>query len=219
MGVAAEASTSAEPSDGDFAGASHGEWRFYQHGDSLIVEVALRPEVGMGLLDGVPYAGALGVLDGLRELEVQGAGVLWPHDLTLSDGSQVRLDSHAAYDDTGICITVSVQLGLDAVAKTGRAASNVGEAFARGITRRVDEWASAVREAGGSATPLGPILSEYFDVMPLMGKQVYVVGPRGNVVFAGTLAGIDVWGRATVVGSGGVELEISPGQAWLRAAS
>lgn len=219
MGVAARASSPADPSNGSSAGVSHGEWRFYQRNDSLLVEVALRPVVAMGLLDGVPYACALGVLDGLCELGVQGAGVSWPHDLTLADGSQIQLDSHAAYDDLGVSVTASVRLGLDAVAKIGFETSAVGEALSRGMTQRVDSWAAAVRATGRSATPLGPILSEYFDAMPLMSKQVYVVGPRGNVVFAGTLAGIDVWGRATVVGSGDVELEISPGQAWLRAAS
>ena len=102
---------------------------------------------------------------------------------------------------------------------TAETADALSEAFATGIGARVDEWAAGIASAGKAATPLGPVLNELFDRMPLMGQPIEVVYPNGNVALRGTLAGMDVWGRATVRNELGAELDIAPEQARIRPAA
>lgn len=65
------------------------------------------------------------------------------------------------------------------------------------VVARVDAWAAALA-ARPAAGPLAPILSEYFDMVPLMGHEVAVLTPEGRVVDTGAFSGLDVWGRACV---------------------
>lgn len=67
------------------------------------------------------------------------------------------------------------------------------------VVARVDAWAAAVRAGGASAGPLAPILSEYFDMVPMLGHQVAVLSPTGHLMDTGVFAGLDVWGRACVM--------------------
>lgn len=67
------------------------------------------------------------------------------------------------------------------------------------IVARVDAWAACARTPQGAAGPLAPILSEYFDMVPLLGHEVAVVSPAGHVMDCGVFAGLDVWGRAVVM--------------------
>jgi BirA family biotin operon repressor/biotin-[acetyl-CoA-carboxylase] ligase len=50
----------------------------------------------------------------------------------------------------------------------------------------------------------------------MLGTQVQAMLPDGQVFITGTFAGIDVWGKATVVTPDGAEMEISSEQASLR---
>ena len=62
------------------------------------------------------------------------------------------------------------------------------------------------------------MLGNYFDALLGMGGAVEVVR-AGCVIARGTLAGVDVWGRATVrLDNGTQELELAPEQAELRPA-
>ena len=77
------------------------------------------------------------------------------------------------------------------------------EDIARGlrdaVVARVDAWAAAVRGGAAAAGPLAPILSEYFDMVPMLGHQVAVLSPNGHLMSTGVFAGLDVWGRACVM--------------------
>ena len=44
------------------------------------------------------------------------------------------------------------------------------------------------------------------------------VYPNGNEMARGTFAGVDIWGRATLITSDGHEVEFSPEQAGIRPA-
>ncbi len=85
------------------------------------------------------------------------------------------------------------------------------------VVARVDAWAADVCAGRAVAGPLAPILSEYFDALPLMGREVNVVYPNGNVAATGTFCAVDVWGRATVRTADDKELVISSEQASIRA--
>lgn len=163
----------------------------------------LRPAVPMGHVTGVPFVCALAVA---REL---GERVSWPHDVVDAQGAPVAaIRSHAGYDDEGVFVACEVALPDE-----GDAAGI--EDAVRGA---VDAWVADVAAGRAAAGPLAPVLEGYFDALAGMGERVEVVR-GGRVIARGTLAGVDVWGRATVRLDGdGQELEIAPEQALLRPA-
>lgn len=85
------------------------------------------------------------------------------------------------------------------------------------VVARCDAWAADVNAGRAVAGPLAPILSDYFDALPLIGHDVRVVYPNGNVMGLGTFLGVDVWGRADVRMGSGKEVTLSSEQASLRA--
>lgn len=165
--------------------------------------LTLRPAVPMGHVTGVPHVAALAVA---REL---GARVRWPHEVVTAAGEPlVAVDARAGYDDEGVFVRCDLvwdaEKSLDAAA------------LERAARAGVDAWADGVAAGRAAAGPLAPVLSDYFDVLLGMGDAVEVVR-GGRVAYRGTLAGVDVWGRATVRLEGGAqELEIAPEQARLR---
>lgn len=52
----------------------------------------------------------------------------------------------------------------------------VGHA-ARAMIARVDAWAARMATMQAGMGPMAPILSEYFDMVPMLGKQVAVIAP------------------------------------------
>jgi len=84
------------------------------------------------------------------------------------------------------------------------------------VVARVDAWETDVSAGRAAAGPLAPILSEYFDCIGALGREVEAILPDGQVFARGRFAGIDVWGRATIVTPDGRELEITSEQASIR---
>lgn len=80
---------------------------------------------------------------------------------------------------------------------------DLARALRDAVVARVDAWAAAVRAGGAAAGPLAPILSEYFDMVPMLGHQVAVLSPNGHLLDTGVFAGLDVWGRACVMTASG----------------
>lgn len=162
----------------------------------------LRPAVPMGFVGGVPHVVALAVA---REL---GARVAWPHAVVTAEGEPlVSVDVRAGYDE-GIFVrcdlTWEAERGFDVVT------------LERAATEAVDAWVTDVAAGRAGAGPLAPVLGNYFDVLLGMGETCEIVR-AGRVIGRGTLAGVDVWGRATVrLEDGAQELEIAPEQAELR---
>lgn len=196
------------------SGAPAGEKNVQLDGETLLVELVVRPAVAMPFLTGVPYAAALGVADALVGLGATGVGVAWPHDVCGPEGVMATVRTTAGFGE-GMFVVCHVALA----GVTPETADTLAEAVAAGIMAQVDAWAAGIVSAGRAATPLGPVLNELFDRMPLMGKPIEGVYPNSNVAMRGTLAGMDVWGRATVKNEFGRELEIAPEQARIRAAS
>ncbi len=167
--------------------------------------LTLRPAVPMGAVTGVPYVCALAVAHLLD------ARVAWPHEVVSAEGEPiVRVGARAGYDDEGAFVrcdlTWDAERGLDAVV------------LERAVEEAVRAWEGAYAGGRGAAGPLAPVLSDYFDALLGMGEMVEVLR-GGRVIGRGTLAGVDVWGRATVRLDGdGQELEIAPEQAGLRLA-
>ena len=95
----------------------------------------------------------------------------------------------------------------------------LAQAIRDAVVARADAWAAAVNSGHAVAGPLAPVLSEYFDALPLMGARVDVVYPNGNVAATGDFVAVDVWGRATVRLEDGREVVVSSEQASLRRAA
>lgn len=165
--------------------------------------ITLRPAVPMGHVTGVPHVCALGIA---RELAGR---VRWPHEVVTPEGEPlVSVDARAGYDEGGVFVrcdlTWDADKDLDAAA------------LERAARDCVDAWAADVAAGRAAAGPLAPVLSDYFDVLLGMGEKVEVLR-GGRVIGEGTLAGVDVWGRATVrLANGTQELDVSPEQARLR---
>ena len=164
--------------------------------------LTLRPRVPMGFVTGAPYVCALAVA---RSLE---ARVAWPHEVVSADGEPlVGVEARAGYDDEGIFVRCT--LSWDAEKNLDAAV------LERSVSEGVDAWELAYSEGRGAAGPLASVLGDYFDVLLGMGEEVEILR-GGSVVASGTLAGVDVWGRATVRLADGRELELAPEQAQLR---
>lgn len=216
MGVAAE-----QAMERAREGAPHGELFSHREEGELELACVLRPQVGMGSLSGVPYVAALGACEGLERLGVSGVGVGWPADVVCEDGTGLvaRVRTSAGYaEGMFVVCSLSFDVAGGAHADALPADEKVADAVCGAILARVDAWAAAVGAGGAVAGPLAPVLSDYFDRVALMGKPVELVYPNGRVAMRGTLAGVDVWGRATVRNELGGEVEVSPEQASIRAA-
>lgn len=85
------------------------------------------------------------------------------------------------------------------------ALEDLAEALRSAVTARVDAWAGRLAGGAGAAGPFAPILSEYFDLVPMLGHQVVALTPDGHPAAVGVFSGLDVWGRATIVSLEGGE--------------
>lgn len=175
--------------------------------------LVVRPRIPMAALVGVPWCAALGVVDALRTAGVTDAGIAWPYDVVVGDAPAFSLAAQGGYDDEGMF----VRLTLVAADGVPQVSSAVHAQVDQAIVARLAAWEQDMATQGLQAGPLASFLPEYFDLVSLMGRPVEVVYPNGRVFDRGRLAGIDVWGRATIRRLDGSELEVAPEQARLRA--
>ena len=90
-------------------GAPAGQRNVQLDADTLLVELVVRPAVGMAFLTGAPYAAALGVADALTGLGATGIGVAWPHDVCGPDGVMATVRTTAGYGE-GMFVVCHVAL-------------------------------------------------------------------------------------------------------------
>ena len=106
-------------------------------------------------------------------------------------------------------VTVDVERAALGELGVDMAGEALTEALAEALLARVDAWAVAANTSQGAAGPLAPALGEYFDMVPLLGRQVAAVSPNGLPLAVGVFAGLDIWGRATIKTDAG-EQEFPP---------
>ncbi len=195
---------------------------------SLYLSVVLRPEVPMQHFTGLPAVCALGVLDCLRgPLGLSRAALKWPNDLVVEGDKLAGVLVEAGSSPQGPYAVCGVGLNVaplqddasgaaapapaspEALARTCLEQlvddpcalpdfADLAESLRASIAGRVEAWADSVRAGRAQAGPLAPVLDEYFDACPLLGRQVRVLSPEGALMGAGVFAGLDCWGRATV---------------------
>ena len=215
-------------------------WRSPEGG--VYLSVVLRPPVSMRFFVGLPAVCSLGVLSAVREgLGVTDAALKWPNDIIRWGGKLGGLLVEGGSSDEGQFAVCGVGLNVSSVPQMsiampeGPDAPSMEPAFlfdsqipdgvdyrliARlvrdGIVSAVDEWARSVNSGGAAAGPLGPVLGPYCDAIELLGRPCRILDPSGRAMGVGTFAGIDAWGRATVLIPGTGEVTFAAEQASLR---
>lgn len=176
--------------------------------NNVLATVTLRPAVPMGAFHGLGYVCVLGAVEALRDAGMN-VGIGWPFSLVDAQTGETvaRVQTSAGYDE-GMFARVEVVAGDSSYAD--------GDLLVAGINNRVDRWAADVAAGRAKASPLAPVLSDYFDLVPLLGHPAEAVYPNGNVMARGTFGGLDIWGRAILVTEDGLELSFAPEQASIR---
>ncbi|MBQ6524611.1 MAG: hypothetical protein IJI12_08150 [Atopobiaceae bacterium] len=185
----------------------------------VLAEVTVRPQVPMGAFHALGYVCAMGAAEGLRAVGVSFAGIGWPHDVVdvRTYRPLLKLQMHAGYNK-GMYATCTVLAAQQVGLLRDMSDEELAQALQEGIEARVSSWEQQIASGAGAAGPLAPVLSEYFDMVPLLGNPAMAVYPNGNEMARGTFAGVDIWGRATLITSDGHEVEFSPEQAGIRPA-
>ena len=191
-------------------------WCAWSAGDaSLTFSLVVRPDVNMHAFHGLPFVAAMGMMDALvgtastPGLGLAGkVGIQWPSDIVCGapafETSLARVAVNGGAGAAGMFGAVTVDIERSALSELG-----VGVALAAAMLARVDAWAVVANTPQGAAGPLAPVLGEYFDMVPLLGRQVAAVSPNGLPLAVGVFAGLDIWGRATIKTDAG-EQEFPP---------
>lgn len=178
------------------------------------VATVVRLEVSMPYVPAVPYVVALGVCQFLRGAD-EGFGICWPYNICYKDQVVASIKAAAGYQE-GMFAVVSVAAdsevlftAFDSAGNTELLAKKVSEL----VVQSVSVWEQQVKHARSFAGPIALILSDYFDMVPLLGQQVNKVYPNGNVALTARFGGIDVWGHAILVDKDGKEILVSEDEA------
>lgn len=178
------------------------------------VATVVRLGVSMPYVPAVPYVVALGLCQFLRAKD-ESFGIRWPYDICYKDQVIVSIKAIAGYQE-GMFVVVSIAAApkvlcsaLDVADNTELLAKKVSEL----VVQSVSVWEQQVKRARSFAGPIALILSDYFDLVPLLGQQVNRVYPSGNVALTARFGGIDVWGHAILVDQDGKEILVSEEEA------
>lgn len=178
------------------------------------VATVVRLGVSMPYVPAVPYVVALGLCQFLQSAD-EGFGIRWPYDICYKDQVIVSIKVTAGYQE-GMFAVVSIAADPKVLCSAFDAASNT-ELLAKRVSEllvhSVSAWEQQVKRARSFAGPIALILSDYFDMVPLLGQQVDKVYPSGNVALTARFGGIDVWGHAILVDEDGKEILVSEEEA------
>lgn len=178
------------------------------------VATIVRLEVSMPYVPAVPYVVALGVCQFLRAAD-EGFGICWPYDICYKDQVVASIKATAGYQE-GMFAVVSVVADAKALSSAFDVTDNVellANKVSELVVQSVSAWEQQVKRARSFAGPIALILSDYFDMVPLLGQQVNKVYPSGNVALTARFGGIDVWGHAILVDEDGKEILVSEDEA------
>lgn len=178
------------------------------------VATVVRLGVSMPYVPAVPYVVALGLCQFLRAQD-EGFGICWPYDICYKDQVVASIKATAGYQE-GMFAVVSVAADSEALCSVFDVTDNtelLAKKVSELVVQSVSVWEQLVKRARSFAGPIALILSDYFDMVPLLGQQVNKVYPSGNVALTARFGGIDVWGHAILVDQDGKEILVSEEEA------
>ena len=178
------------------------------------IATVVRLGVSMPYVPAVPYVVALGLCQFLRALD-ENFGICWPYDICYKDQVVASIKATAGYQE-GMFAVVSIVADVKALSSAFGVAGNtelLAKKVSELVVQSVGVWEQQVKRARSFAGPIALILSDYFDMVPLLGQQVNKVYPSGNVALTARFGGIDVWGHAILVDQDGKEILVSEDEA------
>ena len=178
------------------------------------VATVVRLGVSMPYVPAVPYVVALGLCQFLRAKD-ESFGIRWPYDICYKDQVVASIKATAGYQE-GMFAVVSVVADVKTLSSAFDVADNtelLAKKVSELVVQSVSAWEEKVKRAQSFAGPIALILSDYFDMVPLLGQQVNKVYPSGNVALTARFGGIDVWGHAILVDQDGKEILVSEDEA------
>lgn len=209
----------------------------------LHIALIVRPQVGMAYLSWLTTVCSLGVLDALRSLGATDVRPKWPNDLMYNGHKLGSVFVEAGWGE-GVFAVCGIYLNVNQNPQLAQRISSSFDGSPRpaapaflsdvlanleyeqlattigtAVLDRVDAWEQMIVSGRSAAGPIVSVLNEYYDQMDLLAQNVEVVLPDGRVAVTGMLAGMDIWGRVTVLDAQGREHEIAPEQASVRPAS
>lgn len=179
-----------------------------------VVATVVRLGVSMPYVPAVPYVVALGLCQFLRAAD-ESFGIRWPYDICYKEQVVASIKATAGYQEDMFAV-VSIAADPKVLCSAFDVADNT-ELLAKKVSelmvQSVSVWEQQVKRARSFAGPIALILSDYFDMVPLLGQQVNKVYPSGNVALTARFGGIDVWGHAILVDQDGKEILVSEDEA------
>ena len=178
------------------------------------VATVVRLGVSMPYVPAVPYVVALGLCQFLRAAD-ESFGIRWPYDICYKDQVIASIKATAGYHE-GMFAVVSIAADSGSLSSAFDVAGNtelLAKKVSELVVQSVSVWEQQVKGARSFAGPIALILSDYFDMVPLLGQQVNKVYPSGNVALTARFGGIDVWGHAILVDQDGKEILVSEEEA------
>ena len=178
------------------------------------VATVVRLGVSMPYVPAVPYVVALGLCQFLRAAD-ESFGICWPYDICYKDQAVASIKVTAGYQE-GMFAVVSIAADPKVLCSAFDVADNTEllvKKVSELVVQSISVWEQQVKRARSFAGPIALILSDYFDVVPLLGQQVNKVYPSGSVALTARFGGIDVWGHAILVDEDGKEILVSEEEA------
>ena len=178
------------------------------------VATVVRLGVSMPYVPAVPYVVALGLCQFLRAAD-ESFGIRWPYDICYKDQVVASIKATAGYQE-GMFAVVSIAANPKVLSSAFGVAGNtelLTKKVSELVVQSVSVWEQQVKRARSFAGPIALILSDYFDMVPLLGQQVNKVYPSGSVALTARFGGIDVWGHAILVDQDGKEILVSEEEA------
>ena len=137
------------------------------------VATVVRLGVSMPYVPAIPYVVALGLCQFLRAKD-EGFGIRWPYDICYKDQVIASIKATAGYQE-GMFAVVSIAADPKVLCSAFDVADNT-ELLANKVSalavQSVSVWEQQVKRARSFAGPIALILSDYFDMVPLLGQQV-----------------------------------------------
>ena len=178
------------------------------------VATVVRLGVSMPYVPAVPYVVALGLCQFLRAAD-ENFGICWPYDICYKDQIVASIKATVGYQE-GMFAVVSVVADVKTLSSAFDVADNtefLANKVSELVVQSIGVWEQQVKRARSFAGPIALILSDYFDMVPLLGQQVNKVYPSGSVALTARFGGIDVWGHAILVDQDGKEILVSEEEA------
>ena len=163
-------------------------------------------EIPMGYIEGAAFVATLACVHALQK-SIDSIEIKWPTTIMHQKSELAQVSVSAGFKN-GLFAVITVEF-------VQKITEDQIDLLVTTVVDELEKWREDVVAKKILAGPVSQCLSEYFDYIPELGHETLVQNPDGKLVFAGTFAGLDVWGHALVVDENNNERSYAPGEAML----